>query len=49
MKRMRVCLGCGGYTLAETHCGSMTRSAHPARFNPGDPYGEYRRKAKGTG
>ncbi len=46
MLRMRFCEVCSSYTLLETHCGGLTRSAHPARFNPNDPYGEYRRRAK---
>jgi len=46
MKKMRVCGKCRSYTLSETHCGAMAASAHPARFNPEDPYGDYRRKAK---
>lgn len=45
MFRMRFCGVCNSYTLSESHCGSMTKSAHPARFNPNDPYGKYRRKA----
>jgi H/ACA ribonucleoprotein complex subunit 3 len=49
MKRMRICRKCGSYTLAELHCGAMSESAHPARFNPNDPYGEYRRRAKAAG
>ncbi len=44
MKRMRVCGACRSYTLSETHCGAATASAHPARFNPSDPYGELRRR-----
>lgn len=46
MKKMRRCGVCRGYVLSESHCGSRTVSAHPARFNPNDPYGEYRRRAR---
>ncbi len=46
MFRMRFCNNCMSYTLSESHCGTMTVSAHPARFNPNDPYGDYRRKAR---
>ncbi|NPA47754.1 MAG: RNA-protein complex protein Nop10 [Thermococci archaeon] len=46
--RIRKCPSCGRYTLKETCpvCGSKTKVAHPARFSPEDPYGEYRRKLK---
>jgi rRNA maturation protein Nop10 len=46
MFRMRFCSMCMSYTMSESHCGSMAASAHPARFNPNDPYGDYRRKAR---
>ncbi len=46
MKKMRFCGVCQSYTLYETHCGGPTRSAHPGRFNPNDPYAKYRRKAR---
>ena len=46
MKKMRFCPNCQSYTISETHCGEATRSAHPPRFNPNDPYGGYRRKAR---
>ncbi len=44
MFRMRFCERCRLYTLSEMHCGKASRSAHPARFNPNDPYGAYRRR-----
>ncbi len=47
MMLMRFCNICKSYTLDEQHCGNKTVSAHPAKFNPNDPYGDYRRKAKG--
>lgn len=36
------------YTLSETcpECGARAVNAAPAPFNPEDPYGEYRRRAK---
>ncbi len=43
---MRFCRICQSYTLAESQCGAPTASAHPARFKPNDPYGDYRRKAR---
>jgi len=46
--RIRKCPSCGRYTLREVCpvCGSETKVAHPARFSPEDPYGEYRRRLK---
>ncbi len=42
---LRVCRGCGRYTFREKcpECGGATRTPHPARFDPGDRYGKYRR------
>jgi H/ACA ribonucleoprotein complex subunit 3 len=42
---LRLCRGCGRYTLAEKcpACRGATRTPHPARFSPGDRYGKYRR------
>lgn len=36
------------YTLGETcpECGASASNAAPAPYNPEDPYGEYRRRAK---
>ena len=36
------------YTLDETcpACGAAAVNSAPARFNPGDPYGEYRRRVR---
>ena len=36
------------YTLGETcpSCGSSAVNSAPAPFNPEDPYGEYRRRAR---
>lgn len=50
MKRLRKCVNdkCGTYTLSQICplCKSETKSPHPAKFSPEDPYGEYRRKLK---
>jgi H/ACA ribonucleoprotein complex subunit 3 len=46
LKKMRKCVACGAYTLSAAHCGRQSASAHPARFNPNDPYAEYRRRAR---
>jgi H/ACA ribonucleoprotein complex subunit 3 len=42
---LRVCRACGRYSLKEKcpQCGETTRTPHPARFNPADRYGKYRR------
>lgn len=42
---IRKCWPCHLYTLQETcpTCGAPTRTPHPARFSPADPYARYRR------
>jgi H/ACA ribonucleoprotein complex subunit 3 len=42
---LKVCRGCGRYTFRAKcpECGGATRTPHPARFDPGDRYGKYRR------
>ena len=42
---LRVCRACERYTFREQcpGCRSTTRTPHPARYNPGDRYGKYRR------
>jgi len=42
---LRVCRSCDRYTFQERcpNCSSPTRTPHPARFDPGDRYGKYRR------
>ncbi len=42
---LRICRGCGRYTYRAKcpECGAETRTPHPARFDPGDRYGKYRR------
>jgi H/ACA ribonucleoprotein complex subunit 3 len=42
---LRVCRGCGGYTLQSVcpKCGGATRTPHPARFSPQDRWAKYRR------
>lgn len=37
-----------GYTMKETCCNKKTINPKPAKYNPEDPYGLYRRKAKKT-
>ena len=42
---LRVCPGCRRYTFRGKcpECGGTTRTPHPARFDPSDRYGKYRR------
>ncbi len=42
---LKICRGCGRYTLAEScpECGGRTSNPHPARFSPQDRWGRYRR------
>ena len=42
---LRVCPGCRRYTFRGKcpECGGATRTPHPARFDPSDRYGKYRR------
>lgn len=46
--RIRRCSNCGRYTLKEVcpDCRGETRIAHPPKFSPEDPYGEYRRRLR---
>jgi len=46
--RIRVCPGCGGYTLKDTcvKCNLPSKQVGPARYSPEDPYGRYRRLMK---
>ncbi|ALV62227.1 Ribosome biogenesis protein Nop10 [Thermococcus sp. 2319x1] len=46
--RIKKCQKCGRYTLKDICpvCGEKTKSAHPPKFSPEDPYGEYRRRLK---
>jgi len=46
--KIKKCPRCGKYTLKETCplCGEKTKLAHPPKFSPEDPYGEYRRRLK---
>ena len=48
MKHILRCEKCSSYTLKETcpKCGAKAFSPKPAKFNPEDPYADYRRKAK---
>ncbi|HLM91788.1 MAG TPA: RNA-protein complex protein Nop10 [Thermoplasmata archaeon] len=47
---LRVCRACARYTFrAECPEGhGPTRTPHPARFDPGDRYGKYRRMLMGA-
>jgi H/ACA ribonucleoprotein complex subunit 3 len=42
---LRVCRSCETYSFREKcpKCGNPTHTPHPARFDPGDRYGKYRR------
>lgn len=42
---LRVCRACARYTFGSEcpDCRASTRTPHPARFDPGDRYGKYRR------
>ncbi len=42
---LRVCRTCERYTFRSAcpACGATTRTPHPARFDPSDRYGKYRR------
>jgi len=46
--KIKKCSRCGKYTLKEICplCGEKTKLAHPPKFSPEDPYGEYRRRLK---
>jgi len=45
---LRKCPSCGRYTLREQcpQCGGTTLMSMPAKYSPGDRYGEYRRRLK---
>jgi len=42
---LRVCRACERYTFLPKcpRCSGTTQTPHPARFDPGDRYGKYRR------
>ena len=48
MKHIFKCEDCGKYTMKETcsKCDKKTINPKPAKYDPNDPYGSYRRKAK---
>lgn len=48
MKHLLKCIDCDVYTMKEKcpTCGKATALSKPAKFNPKDPYGGYRRTAK---
>lgn len=45
---LQYCENCKQYTLKDKcpNCGKPTRSAHPARFSPQDPYSAQRYHVK---
>jgi len=47
MNEIFKCSKCKTYTLNEIcSCGSKTSPVRPAKFNPEDKYGKYRREVK---
>jgi len=48
MKHILVCKECNLYTMKEMcpKCGSKTTNPKPAKYDPEDRMGKYRRKAK---
>ena len=47
MKHILKCTSCGRYTLNEKCiCGGNAVTPKPAKYNPEDKYGKYRREAK---
>jgi H/ACA ribonucleoprotein complex subunit 3 len=47
MKHILKCLSCGKYALNENcDCGGKAVTPKPAKYNPEDKYGKYRREAK---
>jgi H/ACA ribonucleoprotein complex subunit 3 len=48
---LRVCRACRRYTFkpACPECTEPTRTPHPARFDPTDRYGKYRRLLRASG
>jgi H/ACA ribonucleoprotein complex subunit 3 len=48
---LRVCRACVRYTFKSEcpECGATTRTPHPARYNPTDRYGKYRRMLRAAG
>jgi H/ACA ribonucleoprotein complex subunit 3 len=48
---LRICRACARYTFKSEcpECASPTRTPHPARYNPTDRYGKYRRMLRASG
>lgn len=48
MKHILKCEKCGEYTMQEKcpKCGFATKNPKPAKYDPTDKVGKYRRKAK---
>jgi len=42
---LRICRSCESYSFRDRcpKCGTTTSTPHPARYDPGDRYGKYRR------
>ncbi|MCI4365093.1 MAG: RNA-protein complex protein Nop10 [Thermoplasmata archaeon] len=47
---LHVCRACVRYTFKAQcpECGTPTRTPHPARYNPTDRYGKYRRMLRAS-
>lgn len=47
MRHILKCVSCGSFTMKDVcDCESKAINPKPAKYNPEDPYGSYRRKAK---
>lgn len=44
--RIKMCQKCGAFTMAESHCGMPTKTAHPPKFSATYKYSKYRMMAK---
>ena len=51
MAKIKKCPKCEQYTIKSTcpKCKVDTENPEPAKFNPSDKYGEYRRRARKDG
>lgn len=45
-KEILKCQVCNSYTLKKIHCNQKTITTKPAKYDPEDKYGKYRRKFK---
>ncbi|NQV09383.1 ribosome biogenesis protein [Candidatus Woesearchaeota archaeon] len=47
MRHILKCTKCGAFTMKDKcDCGAKAVNPKPAKYNPEDPYADYRRKAK---